>query len=377
MARIGFDATLIAANGKGVSRFLCLFLSALADFPTSHHFIVFVNAFTTLPQLPHAPHLEYVPVPVRNSLMWDLVQLPGALAKYRVDLLQTCSERLPLRYNGPAVLYLFEVPKYRHRLGWRRASVYAKLSMKVTEGLFPLSLRQATRIVASSEATQESIITDYKVSPSKVCIVYPGGDDRFTPGAAGFSKECMRCQFNAPDGYILHFSSLNDGRDNTMMAIQAFHRSLQLAPHSAKLVVAGRTDPVKQGLAEVIAALGLEDRVVWTGFVPDTDLVDLYRSAELYLDPSLYEGFGYQVLEAMSCGLPVICSDTTSLPEVVGDAAIIVPSNDVESFAQSIVRVLSSPEIADTLKAKGLIQAKRFNWTATLQKMHVVYEQIL
>jgi glycosyltransferase involved in cell wall biosynthesis len=377
MARIGFDATLISAAGKGVSRFLCLFLSALAEFPTPHHFIVFINERTELPELPAAPHLHYISVPVRNSLTWDMIQLPRVLKEHRIDLLQTCSERLPLTYNGPMMMYLFEVPKYRNRLGWRRASTYARLSMKLTEALFPISLRRAACVVVSSKATQATVMDEYGVSAKKVAVVYPGGDSRFTPRESDFSKATMRERLNAPDGYILHFSSVNDGRDNTSMAVQALHRSLQFYPHAAKLVIAGRTDPVRQGLAEMICRLQLEDRVVWTGFVPDDDLVDIYCSADVYLDPSLYEGFGYQVLEAMSCGVPVICSNVTSLPEVVGDAAITVSPDDEEGFASAIVQVLSSPDLAGMLREKGFMQAKQFNWSTMLQQMHTLYEHVL
>jgi glycosyltransferase involved in cell wall biosynthesis len=130
-------------------------------------------------------------------------------------------------------------------------------------------------------------------------------------------------------------------------------------------------------VAEKVAQLGLQEQVTFTGYVPDEDLPALYNAAELFVFPSLYEGFGLPVLEAMACGAPVVTSNTSSLPEVAGDAAILVDPYDVNAIAQAMRQVLEDPALAEALRQKGLERAKLFTWEKTARQTIAVYEKVL
>ena len=249
--------------------------------------------------------------------------------------------------------------------------------MKITEVIFPWSIRRARHIFASSIATKHALLDTYALSLDKIDVIYPGLDDVFSPLENSVRKQEMRVHFGAPKGYILHFSSQSDPRDNTEVALRAFHVSQQLHAHDIKLVIAGKTNPDKQKLSPVVEELGLFDQVIWAGFIPEKDLVDVYRSAELYFDPSLYEGFGYQVLEAMACGTPVVCSNVTSLPEIVGTAALISPPMDIYSFAEHIAHVITSAEVATKMRADGIALAHRFSWHKTVTQLMEAYDRAL
>ena len=376
MANIAIDATQLVPNGRGNSRGLYALLRELAQRQTHHRFVVFINQLYPLADLPLAAHLTYVPVKPRLILLWELVQLPLMLRSYNIQLLQTISERLPLFYQGSILEYLFEIPKYRNKLQWPIASLYAKFSMFLTEILFPISVRSAKYIMTSSSATRIALIDEYQIPSDKVEVVYLGKEAKFVPDNAISTKSQTCERLGTPNGYVLHFSSLIDRRDNTEVALRAFHASMKMYPH-AKLVIAGKTDPAKQGLLSLVHELGLDEAVLWIGFVPEENLADVYRSADLYLDTSLYEGFGYQVLEAMACGTPVVCSNVTSLPEVVGDAAIIASPEDIEGFAQGIVTVLSSPQRAVEMRSRGIERAGIFSWETMVDQMLKIHDQVL
>jgi len=377
MARIAIDATPVSITGKGLSRFLTSLITALAKHTRQHEFIVFLNAKNMLPDLPTVPHIKYVKVPLTNSLLWDIFQFPLVLRRQTVDLVFSCSDRLPILYNGRLLLYLFELPGFRHQLNWASASRYAKLSMKITDMIFPFSVRRAKRIIASSHATKEAVCSSFGIDAERVDVIYPGRDETFTPEIKPERRVQIERQLNAPSGYILHFSSVSDPRDNTEVALRAFHASHALLPNKIRLVIAGKANPDAQGLTPVIRELGLETDIAWAGFVPEGDLADTYRSALVYLDTSLYEGFGYQVLEAMSCGTPVICSNVTSLPEIVGDAGVTIAPQDINAFSNAIVDVLKSAEQQKKMRTKGLEQVQKFSWSQAAVQLVEVIESTL
>lgn len=377
MAKIAVDGTPISADGKGISRFLTSFVHAMARYGHEHAFIVYLNANTPWPELPVVPHVQYIPVPITNSLRWDLFQFASLLYRKPVDLVFSCSDRLPLLYRGKITLYLFELPGVRHRMKWQRASAYAKTSMTVTDLLFPQSVRRAAHIITSSKATQNDLCDLMRVAPSRVEVIYPGRDETFTPDIDEHTRTKTRERLRSPHGYILHFSSVSDPRDNTEVALRAFHASNVFATQGLRLVIAGKTDPVAQGLDSLIRELKMEDAVIWAGYIPQDLLADTYRSAAAYLDPSLYEGFGYQVLEAMSCGVPIICSNISSLPEIVGDAALTAHPTDIPAFAAALLSVTGSSQQSMQMRSKGIERARAFSWERSANALLQSFGRVL
>jgi glycosyltransferase involved in cell wall biosynthesis len=246
--------------------------------------------------------------------------------------------------------------------------MYARVSAFITEIWFPLSIRRSRAIVTSSHATKSSLRAFR--TKADICAVYPGLDEKFSDIQEAQSTYCL----NLPSSYILHFSSKIDPRDNTATAIRAFHLSKQMIHHNHKLVIAGKTDPVSQGLVALVEQLGVQDDIIWAGYVPEENLVEIYRRASIYLDPSLYEGFGYQVAEAMVCGTPVVCSNVTSLPELVGDAGITCDPHDDSGIAHAISEVLSSEELQTKMRLAGYKQVTMLSWSNLVTELLSIAE---
>lgn len=373
MLHIALDGTPIIPQGKGLSRFLIGLVQALGDYAPQHHFSVFIHAAVQHATLPQAPNITYIPVSFQNSLIWDLVLLPRILQQHVADLFLSCSDRLPLFHSKPMLLYLFEIPHERHKLSHGPTSAYARISMRITEWLFPHSLRRSRYIVTSSRATRQAL-PKWGVPNTKTQTIYPGLPPAFTPELAHDRIAEIRARWGAEEGYVLHFSSTSDPRDNTPAALRAFHTACTVQSRPTKLVIAGKTDPQAQRLAPLLDELALHAQTIWAGFVSDQELVNLYQGANVYLDPSLYEGFGYQVIEAMACGTPVVCSNVTSLPELAGDAAILASPHDIQSLAAGIDSILSSPTLAHAMCERGLRQAAQFTWPNMVTELVDVIE---
>jgi glycosyltransferase involved in cell wall biosynthesis len=202
----------------------------------------------------------------------------------------------------------------------------------LTGAVWRRSLRRAAHVAFGSHATRDEVVGELPELAARSSVVYPGLPPGFAPGPA-------------PDRgrYVFHLGS-RDPRDNTATAVEACRRA------GARLLVAGGW----QG-----------DGAEALGRVSDEELLDLYRGAAAYVDPTLYEGFGYGVLEAMACGAPVVASNTTSIPEVVGDAGLLCDPTSPDDLAAALRRVLDEPGLAESLRERGLARARTFDWERT------------
>jgi glycosyltransferase involved in cell wall biosynthesis len=323
MARIGFDGLMISPTGKGHARSERHAVEALAA-RGEHEIIVFTREPVAI------DGVDVVAVEPRLTIGWELRGLPAAARRYRLDAFITLSERLPLTGHLPVVVWLFESPVHRIRANRdSRAPLWHRSSDLLTSALWGRSLQRAAHVAFGSRATEQDVLVDVPLGSTSV--VHPG----VPPGFSADDSD--------KDYYVLHLGS-NDPRDNTGVAVEACRRA------GARLLVVGGWR------GEGAEALGR---------VSDDELVGLYRRAACFIDPTLYEGFGYGVLEAMASGAPVVASNTTSIPEVAGGAALLSDPQDVDALAESVRRVLADPELARDLRARGLERASRFTWEET------------
>jgi glycosyltransferase involved in cell wall biosynthesis len=176
--------------------------------------------------------------------------------------------------------------------------------------------------------------------------------------------------------YILYVGSL-EPRKNLLRLLDAYQQVLKWSRHWRLIIVGARNYWKSSPVAEKVKQLGLQGQVIFTGYISDEDLPSLYNAADLFVFPSLYEGFGLPVLEAMACGTPVVTSNSSSLPEVAGDAAILVDPYSVEAIYAAMRRVLEDPELAKELRRRGLERALQFTWEKTARETIAVYEKVL
>jgi glycosyltransferase involved in cell wall biosynthesis len=335
VARIGFDGLMISPDGTGHARSELHAVEALAA-RGEHELVVFARGPVPV------EGVEVVRVGDRLTIDWELRGLPRAACGHRLDAFVSLSERLPLAGGPPVVVWLFESPLHRIRSNRRTgAPLRHRSSDLFTLALWRRSLRRAAHVAFGSQATRDEVLGELPLVSTSV--VHPGVPPGFAPGptAAPTAGE----PYVLP--YVLHLGS-SDPRDDTQSAVEACRRA------GVRLLVAGNASRVASGP-------GVET----LGRVSDDELVSLYRGAAAFLHPALYEGFGYAVLEAMACGAPVVATNATSLPEVVGEAGILCDPGAPDQLARALRRVLDEPGLAATLRARGLERAAGFTWERT------------
>ena len=278
--------------------------------------------------------------------LWTHTAFATALWRDRPDVTWVPAHSLPLVMPGRAVVTV-------HDLGFRyfpaAHPVWPRLYLNLSTAT---SVRRANIILADSQATADDVTRFYGAPANKQRVVYPGVE----PPPVG-DVEAVRAKYNLPPRYFLFVGTLQP-RKNIARIVQAYARWRLAHPGDATgLVLAGG-----QGWLYDPAWVSGVDGVVLTGYVDEADKGALYAGALALVFPSLYEGFGFPVVEAMHCGAPVICSDTSSLPELAADAALLVDPLDVDAIAAAMTRLSDDPAQRDTLRARGAIQARRFTW---------------
>lgn len=239
-----------------------------------------------------------------------------------------------------------------------------------SNALVPRFLRACDRIIAISESTKRDAVRLYGIPEEKIVVTHLAAEDRFRPADPDRVDE-VRGRFGLPPRFLLYVGTI-EPRKNLDVLLGALVR-LKGQGREVPLVVAGKLGWLYDGFLAKIRSLGLENLVLLPGFVPDDDLPALYTAAEVFVYPSVYEGFGIPVLEAMGCGTPVLCSDVSSLPEVAGDGGILLSSGDPAAWAEAIARLMESAALRGELREKGFRQASRFRWEETASRTWEVY----
>ena len=240
--------------------------------------------------------------------------------------------------------------------------------------LVPISLRRAAKVIAVSQRTKEDLLEYYHLPESQVAVTYEAASEAFQPIENDALLTEVKEKYGLHEPFILTIGNLQP-RKNLARLVKAY-AGLRKEGFAHPLVIVGQAYWQTSDIYRAVKEHGLEDQVVFTGYVPDVDLPLLYNAADLFTFVSLYEGFGLPVLEAMACGTPVVSSRGGSLPEVVGDAGVLVDPLDVEGITQAMAEVLSQPQLASQLRAKGLKQAASFSWRRMAEETLRVYEEV-
>jgi glycosyltransferase involved in cell wall biosynthesis len=257
--------------------------------------------------------------------------------------------------------------------------LYPQLHTRSKQAFFPLTIRASARsadaIIAVSESTRADSIRLLGIPGEKIIATPLGVDPAFRPIRDLESLDVVRQRYNLPDRFILYVG-LVEPRKNLSGLIRAYRSALE-GGIAHRLVVVGRFGWSYQQVLDEIEALGLQERVQFTGYIPQADLPIVYNLASLFVYPTLYEGFGLPALEAMACGTPVVTSNVASLPEIIGEAGVLIPPGDQQALSQALQDVLSDPGLQTHLAIKGPQQASQFTWERTARQTLQVYRQVL
>ena len=301
--------------------------------------------------------------------LWTHLRLSLEMMRHPPDLLFVPAHVLPIVHPRASVVTV-------HDLGY----LYFPHAHRPLDRLYlDLSTRHnaraAAHLISDSQATKRDLVERYSVDPAKIAVVYAGYDAAaFRPVRDRAAIEAVKARYSIAGEYILSVGTLQP-RKNLARLIEAF-ASLQIADCKLQLVIAGKRGWLYKEIFAQVHQLGLEDEVIFTGYVAGSDLPALLSSASLFVMPSLYEGFGLPVLEAMACGVPIVCSNVSSLPEVAGDAAVLVDPLDVGRMAAAMERVLSDEELRAELRERGFEQVGRFSWEKCARETLAVLESV-
>lgn len=304
-----------------------------------------------------------------QRFIWDQFSFPRKAARAKVDILHQPCFSAPIFYQGKVIITIHDL-----------ISHYFPQNMPSGSRLYfskwmPLTYNRAQKIIAISENTKKDIMKLLKIPEEKIVVIHSAVSEDFRPMTDQAKIEAVKKKYQTGEKFILDVGTL-EPRKNLPFLVRAYNIALKEGKIDHNLVLTGKKGWYYESLFILIKELKLEDKVILPGYVADEDLPALYNAADLFCFPSLYEGFGFPPLEALSCGTPVIAADNSSIPEVVGAAGILLPIDDEKIWAENIIKVLTDSKMILDLSKKGLAQSKKFSWNKTAQETIKVYEEV-
>lgn len=372
--RIGLDGRYIRDHFPGIGRYVYNLACALADAaPTARLVILLnqgqVNTRYDLAALGYRPNVEWAMVSAPPFSVREHVELPWVARRHHLDLLHSPYYLKPYWLPTPSITTVYDVTpaRYPEYSPSRRARFIFELTTR-------LAIESSRALITLSESARQDMVQFYDARPERITVTYPAVGARFHPRSDAEVAQ-VRERYKLPDGYILYLG-INKPHKNLVRLVSAFARVADALPHMV-LALAGRQDPRYPEARQKADALGLGQRVLAIGDVAEEDLPALYTGAALFVFPSLYEGFGFPVLEAMACGVPVITSTTSSLPEVAGDAALLVHPEDTAALARAMSVALQDGRLWTRLHHASLARAQEFSWAKAARQTLEVYYRIV
>ncbi len=364
--RIAFD--LRRMGNLGIGRYMkCLVEAILAEEPNGDYVLILppgaerkISIGSSQPKAV-VSRLKYYSI-------HEQIGLPKLLRDYKVDLLHEPHFMLPLLRPCRSVITLHDVIGLarKENIGSRLGQLYYRLMISA-------AARLTDKIITDSEYSRDDIIRLLGVRAEKIRVIYPGIDSGFYCVKDADQLNSVRSKYRIEKAFVI-YTGFYRPRKNHAALLRAFQK---FTSHGgdANLVLVGPIEEGENELRHLGSELGIADRVIFTGFVDDLVLRALYSASRVYACPSLYEGFGFTVLEAMACGTPVVCAPVTSLPEVAGDSALYADPGDSEQFGKALYDAFADVSLRDRLIQRGRRNVERFSWAKAAHATLSVYRE--
>ena len=353
---IGFDASRAArARRTGTETYSLELLKAMATLlPAGHRLRLYTPHPAQHTDWPDSAQVETRVIPWPR--LWTHLRLAWELRQHPPDVLFVPAHVLPLYCLIPAVVTV-------HDLGYRHyPQTHRPLDRWYLDWTTRRHTRAARRLIADSEATRQDLVDFYRADPGRISVVYLGRDETLAPVTDPDIIARTKAAYHIEGDYLLYLGTLHP-RKNLVRLIKAFHRALgSIRDNQLKLVIAGQRGWLDYDIFAIVRQLGLTNRVLFPGYVADVAKPALLSDALAYVFPSLYEGFGLPVLEAMACGTPVLTSNCSSLPEVAGQAGLLVDPRRTDEIAAGLVEMVNNGELRRRLVEQGFEQIQKFSW---------------
>ncbi|MCO6450192.1 MAG: glycosyltransferase family 4 protein [Caldilineales bacterium] len=353
--RIGIDARILHHRTAGISWYTRRLLHALSLIDSENEYVLLQHR-RDLEPIVHAPNFRRVALYAPVHHRFEQLPLSAETRRLGLDMIHSPDFIPPLRNRIPAVITV-------HDLAFIRFPNFVTKESARYYGQTELAVRRANRIIAVSNATRVDLVTMLGAPEAKINVIHEAADPLYQPIPPAEAQATLsEAGIDVPDSFILFVGTI-EPRKNLGALLRAYQLLRRNYDVAQPLVLVGAEGWLHQDVHELVQSLELSDRVHFLGNVPDNRyLRALYNLASLLAHPAYYEGFGLPPLEAMACGTPVVCSNAGSLPEVVGDAALLVPPTEIESWAVSIHRLLADDALRNDLRRKGLARASTFSW---------------
>jgi glycosyltransferase involved in cell wall biosynthesis len=368
--RIAIDATSVPRQRAGAGTYIYNLVQALAQVDRDNTYFVFAKPETFDARDLERDGFRLVPVRLPSRLarmLWEQATLPVHLRRLNVDVLHSPHYTTPLA-PGP----------------WRRVVTFHDVTFFLLPGRYPVlrrlyfqgasraGARLADLVIAVSETVKSDLVRHLSLPAETVRVVPLAPGAGFRPLDDSARMEAVRERYGLPLRFILNVGTLEPGKNQATL-VRAFHR-LKAQGLEQGLVIAGQRGWMYEKLFRLVDDLGLREDLRFVGYLPDDDLAAVYSMADLFVFPSLYEGFGLPPLEAMACGLPVVASSAPALAEVLDGAALLVDARDVSALADASARALRDRRLRSRLRRQGLERASQFSWQRTARGTVAAYE---
>jgi len=371
--RIGIDATALPEQPVGAGNYIIQLVTAYAKMDLDFEFLVYVQKNKRdLFDIPNNENLRWEIVSDKSPmkrLIWEQTTFPRLVQRSDLALLHSLHYTQPVRLGCRSVVTIHDMTFF----------LFPDLHTRSKRMFFPFAIRSSVRradaLIAISESTRQDSIRLLGVSPQKIFTTQLGITEEFRVVTDNVLLSKVLQQYDLPEAFVLYVG-LVEPRKNIPFLIRAY-KSLVDEGIKHNLVIVGRIGWMYQEVFKQIEELGLEDRVQFTGYMPQDDLPMVYNLASLFVYPTKYEGFGLPALEAMACGTPVVTTAISSLPEIVGDAGMLIPPGDEQALAGAMAKVLSDSTLYNQLRTRGLQRSEHFTWERTAQGTLKVYQQVL
>lgn len=377
---VGINAQLLSysqnyRNG-GVSRYIRFLLTELARQPGEHEYTIFVNGQDVVERLAaFHPRITYVPVTWSEDrpaarVAWEQLTLPSLIRQRGITVLHSpvnvLPALLPRTCAGVITLHDLAFLRFPHVLTRSKRLYHRTFTMR--------SMRQATMVIPVSDSTRQDAITLAGVAAERLHTVYPCIDQRFANDIEEDTLTSFRQKYGVENGFLLYLGTL-EPRKNITTLIEAYARLRERHQRTEKLVLAGGKGWLYEAIFDRVRQLGLESEVIFPGYVADEEQSLWYHAAGAFVYPSLYEGFGLPVAEALAAGTPVVTSTVSSLPEAGAGIALCVEPQDVEAMAEALYRTLTDQEYRQKCRMMASSVAEQFSARRMVEQTVAVYEQ--
>ncbi len=384
--RIGIDARTILnpeqGDAIGVGHYTYQLIRHLLDMDTENEYVIFfdfrvrekdIKKFSRsnvkIKFYPFSDYKKYLPG-AYNEILGT-----ATLVKENLDIIHTTSpmSRIPASYRGKTVVTFHDLAPYKV------PEAFPKIKRTRARAVLSLMAGKAERIIAVSRSTQKDITDIFKIPAEKIRVIYSGLDKRFFAEPA-ITRERILSRFGIKDKYILFLGTLEPVK-NISRLFEAFgickaNAKKEGIKFDFELVMAGKNGWMAREYKQMAKDLGIAKDVVFTGYIIGDELVPLFKNADFFVMPSLYEGFGTTVLEAFATGTPAVVSGVSSIPEIAGDAAQLVNPLDAQSIAEAMLRFAKDENFKNICREKGRTQAQKFNWEKCARETLEVYKSL-